>query len=422
MDMLLWPKANSRVRPPARPSIRTRSTQDIDSRLAGTCLGGAQLSIFTSFQECESLWRTAIERCPCFAFQTFEWQSTWYATIGKAEGVRANIVHVADKTGRTVLILPLGIYPRKGLRFLCFLGGIVTDYNVPLIDPEFAGKISKTEFSRLWATVLDLLPRIDVVWLRRMPDTIEGARNPMIALLDAVHTENAHAAILPGTLAAFKAARSTKFFSDNRRRRRRLSEKGSIDVCVPVVREEAIETLKTMAHQKSRRWRETRFRDLFALPGYLQFYEVLTTTPFQKGRVHISCLRLGNQTLATHWGLVFNRRFYWLMPGYQGGDWGRYSVGRLLLENVVEWCISEQVSVFDLTVGDEGFKFDWADHSLPLFEYFAPRSVKGAVFTSARQLRARLRARLKQSQYIRTSVRWLKARFEAAFVKSSWLP
>jgi CelD/BcsL family acetyltransferase involved in cellulose biosynthesis len=420
MDMLVWPKSDSPVRPhyhTVRPSIRTRS---IGSRLAGTCLGGAQLSIFTSFQECESLWRTAIERCPCFAFQTFEWQSTWYATIGKAEGVRAYIVHVADKTGRTVLLLPLGIYPRKGLRFLCFLGGIVTDYNVPLIEPEFAGKINKTEFSLLWATVLDLLPRFDVVWLRRMPDTIERAKNPMIALPGAMHTENAHAAILPGTLAAFKAARRAKFFRDNRRRRCRLSEKGRIDVCVPVVLEEAIETLETMAHQKSRRYRETRVRDLFALPGYLQFYRVLTTTPFQKGSVHISCLRLDNQTLATHWGLIFNRRFYWLMPGYQGGDWGRYSVGRLLLENVVEWCISEQMSVFDLTVGDEGFKFDWADHSLPLYEYFAPRSVKGAVFTSARQLRARLRAGLKQSQHIRTSVRWLKARFEVCQIK--WLP
>jgi len=418
MDMLVWPKADSRVGPHyhrGRPSIRTRS---ISSGLTGTGLDGAQLSIFTSFQECESLWRTAIERCTCFVFQTFEWQSTWYATIGKAEGVRAYIIHVADKTGRTVLILPLGIYPRKGLRFLSFLGGIVTDYNVPLIEPELAAKISNTEFSLLWASVLDLLPRIDVVWLRRMPDTIEGTKNPMIALPGAVHTENAHAAILPGTLPAFKAKRPTKFFKDNERRRRRLSERGRIDVCVPVVPEEAIETLETMAHQKSRRYRETRVRDLFACPGYLQFYRVLTTMPFQKGGVHISCLRLNNQTLATHWGLIFNRRFYWLMPSYQGGDWGRYSVGRLLLENVVEWCISEQMSVFDLTVGDERFKFDWADHSLPLYEYFAPRSVKGAVFTSARQLRATLRARLKRSEHIRTCVRWLKARFRAGFVKS----
>ncbi len=392
-------------RPSQRGAVPTFSGQDAGSGLAGTCLDGVQLSIYKSFEECESLWRTTVETCSCFAFQTFEWQSTWYATIGHAEGVRAYIVHLVDDTARTLVILPLGIYSSRGLRFLCFLGGIVTDYNVPLIDPEFASKISKSEFSKLWATILDLLPRVDVVWLRRMPDMIEDTRNPMVTLPGTRHTENAHAATLPGDLATFKAARSTKLFSDNRRRRRRLSEKGRIDVSVPVAPAEAIETLKTMAHQKSRRWRESRARDLFALPGYLRFYEILTNTPFQMGSVHISCLRLNSQILATHWGLIFKRRFYWLMPGYQAGEWARYSVGRLLLEDVVEWSITQQITVFDLTVGDESFKFDWADHSLSLHEYLTSRSVKGALFVAA----YRLRAWLKQDPHIRSLVRRLKA-------------
>lgn len=394
--------------PLRRPAVRTSAVQDVDNRPAGTCLNGTQLSIYRSFEECESLWRTAVETCSCFVFQTFEWHSTWYATIGQAEGMRAYIVHLADDTGRTLLILPLGVYCRKGLRFLCFLGGIVTDYNVPLIDPEFASNISKIEFSTLWRSILDRLPRVDVVWLQRMPDTIEGTRNPMITLAGTQHTENAHAATLPADLATFKAKRRPKLFKDSRRRRRHLGERGRIEVSIPVVPADAIETLETMARQKSRRWRESRARDLFALTGYLQFYKILSNTAFQTGSVHISCLRLNGQTLATHWGLVFKRRFYYLMPGYQAGEWTRYSVGRLLLENIVEWCISEQISVFDLTVGDESFKFDWADHSLALYEHLDCRSLKGALFVAA----YRFRARLKQNPQIRSFVRFIKARAE----------
>jgi CelD/BcsL family acetyltransferase involved in cellulose biosynthesis len=386
----------------------------VDNGPAGTCLNGTQLSIYQSFEDCERLWRTAVETCTCSVFQSFEWLSTWYATIGQAEGVRAHIVHLADDTGQTLLILPLGIYRRKGLRFLSFLGGIVTDYNAALIDPEFAGNISKMEFSTLWGRVLDLLPRVDVVWLQRMPGTIEGTRNPMITLAETRHTENAHAATLPADLATFKAARSTKLFSENRRRRRRLSEKGRIDVSLPVVPADAIETVETMARQKSRRWRESGARDLFALPGYLQFYKILTNTSFQTGSVHISCLRLNGQTLATHWGLVFKRRFYSLMSGYQAGEWTHYSVGRLLLENVLEWCISEEISVFDLTVGDESYKFDWTDHSLALYEYLDRRSFKGALFVAA----YRARARLKQDPQIGSFVRFIKARLNAVPAKS----
>jgi CelD/BcsL family acetyltransferase involved in cellulose biosynthesis len=417
MDTLTWPK-NVDIGPthhPLRPlAVRTSAVEDVNNGPAGTCLDGTRLSIYQSFEECESLWRTAVETCSCFVFQTFEWLSTWYSTIGQAEGVRAYIVRLADDTGRTLLILPLGIYRRKGLRFLCFLGGVVTDYNVALIDPEFAGNISKMEFSTLWRSILDLLPSVDVVWLQRMPDTVEGTRNPMITLAGTQHTENAYAATLPADLATFKAKRSTKLFSDNRRRRRRLSEKGRIDVSIPVAPADAIETLETMARQKSRRWRESRGRDLFALPGYLQFYKILTKTSFQSGRVHLSCLRLNGQMLATHWGLVFKRRFYWLMPGYQAGEWTRYSVGRLLLENVVEWCISEQISVFDLTVGDESFKFDWADHSLALYEHLDRRSLKGALFVAA----YRIRVRLKQDPRICSFVRFMKARLNAVSANS----
>jgi CelD/BcsL family acetyltransferase involved in cellulose biosynthesis len=328
--------------------------------------------------------------------------------------VRAYIVRLADDTGRTLLILPLGIYRRKGLRFLCFLGGVVTDYNVALIDPEFASNITRMEFSTLWERILDLLPRVDVVWLQRMPDTIEGTQNPMITLAGTQHTENAHAATLPPDLATFKARRGTKLFSENRRRRRRLSEKGRVEVSIPVVPADAIETLETMARQKSRRWRESGAHDLFALPGYLQFYKILTNTSFQMGSVHISCLQLSGRTLATHWGLVFKRRFYSLMSGYQAGEWTRYSVGRLLLENVVEWCISEKISVFDLTVGDESYKFDWTDNSLALYEHLDRRNLKGALFVAA----YRARARLKRDPQIRSFVHFIKARLNAVPAKS----
>jgi CelD/BcsL family acetyltransferase involved in cellulose biosynthesis len=417
MDTLTWSKnadIGPTYQPLRRPAVRASAVEDVDNGPAGTCLDGTQLSIYQSFEECESVWRTAVETCSCFVFQTFEWLSTWYATIGQAEGVRAYIVRLADDTGRTLLILPLGIYRRKGLRFLCFLGGVVTDYNAALIDPEFASNITTMELSTVWGRILDLLPGVDVVWLQRMPDTIEGTRNPMIMLAGTQHTENAHAATLPPDLTTFKARRSTKLFSDNRRRRRRLSEKGRIDVSVPVLPTDAIETLQTMARQKSRRWRESGGRDLFALPGYLQFYQLLTNRSFQTGSVHISCLRLNGRMLATHWGLVFKRRFYWLMPGYQVGEWTRYSVGRLLLENVVEWCISEGISVFDLTVGDESFKFDWADHSLALYEHLDHRSWKGALLVTA----YRFRVRLKQDPQIRSFVRFIKARLNAASAKS----
>jgi CelD/BcsL family acetyltransferase involved in cellulose biosynthesis len=377
---------------------------DTGKEFAGTSLEGAGVSIFTSFKDCEGRWRAALEHCAAFAFQGFEWQSTWQATIGQAERVSPAIVHVADRDGRTLLLLPLGIYPEHKLRVLRFLGGVITDYNVPLIDRSFAKRITKSEFARLWEIIVALLPSVDVIWLRRMPETIEDEANPVTGLRGAAHTENAYGAHLPATFDAFKAARRAKLFNDSRRQRKRLAEIGPVTISTPVAVEAAIPTLRVMARQKSRRWLESGGRDLFVQPGYLAFYERLTECAFQTGFVHVSSLQVGDEIVATHWGVVFGRRFYYLMPGYEAADWARYSAGRLLLESLVEWCIAQDLSVFDLTVGDDSYKLQWADHSVRLYEFLAPRSAKGMLFVTYRRLRERLR----QSTEVRRFVRWAR--------------
>ena len=97
-----------------------------------------RISLHRSVAECEPLWRGAAAHCAGFVFQSFDWQAAYQATIGAAEGVLPLVVNVADPSGRTLLLLPLGIYRRGWLRVLRFLGGVVTDYHAPLIDPDFA--------------------------------------------------------------------------------------------------------------------------------------------------------------------------------------------------------------------------------------------------------------------------------------------
>src|SRR5688572_4098107 len=100
-----------------------------------------RMDIFHSFSEIEPQWRKAQEYCDCYGFQTFEWLSTWHETIGAAERIEPRIVHVADACGNTLMLLPLAIQQRFGLSFLTFLGGVVTDYNAPIIRADFAASL-----------------------------------------------------------------------------------------------------------------------------------------------------------------------------------------------------------------------------------------------------------------------------------------
>jgi CelD/BcsL family acetyltransferase involved in cellulose biosynthesis len=370
-----------------------------------SCLVGTSLTIFTSLAESEPAWRAALESSAGFVFQTFEWHATWQATIGTAEGVAPHIVRLADAGGRTLMLLPLGIYRQGRLRELRFLGGLVTDYNAPLIDREFAATLGPSEMAVLWADILGRLPRVDLVRLRRMPETIEDVPNPLITLAGASHTENGHAATLPATIAEFRAGRSTRLFRDNRRKRRRLAEQAPLAFLRPAEPELVEEVFSALARQKSRRWRETGQRDWFAEPGYRNFYRSLTDILLPRGRVDLTALRVGDEIVATKWGTVFRGRYCELIGGYEEGEWARLSVGRLLIESVIEWCIETgEVAVYDLTVGEEAYKQSWTDHSIRLFAYMAPCSLRGRAIVAAHNLKERLR----RNRRLRALVRRLR--------------
>jgi len=371
--------------------MRSSRLVDLDHDLTGTLFERATITIYDSVTEAEGVWRRAVDHCACFLFQTFEWHSAWRDTVGRTERVSERVVHVADADGRTLLILPLGISRRGPLRVLEFLGGWLTDYNAPLIDREFARTLDAFAIQRVWWTIQRLLPRVDAVWLARMPQTIDGVRNPMIELSRVRHTDTARAAMLPASFKEFTATRSMQFFAQIRRHQRRLQQRGTIDICFPAESAQRIEVLRALARQKSHWLRRNGLTDEFRRPALGEFYERLTTCQFQGGHILVACLRVGDQVAAALWGAIFGRRYYFLLPSY-AEEWRKFSAARILTQSVVQRCIAEgDVRVFDLTIGNERHTHTWTDHSLALHEYLEARTVAGVSFVCWRRLRNAIR-------------------------------
>ncbi len=369
-----------------------------------------RLEVFFSFPDAEAVWRTAEDRCFCHVFQTFDWLAAWYETIGLAEHVRPCIVHVVDRHGETAMLWPIGIRRQNGLSFLTFLGGIVSDYHAPLVAMDFARSINSAFVNAFLRRLLIAIPRVDVIAFERMPGMLGAISNPLVGLPGTRHVWSAHLAHLPPSFEQFKRARSNKLFSDAARRWRRLLPLGEPRFELSPGPEATVAIFEALARQKRRRWRESGARDLFALPGHLAFYRRLVDRLVSGGLVHLSAFSVGETIVATHLGAVFRGRFYYLMPGYEAGDWNRFSVGRQLLQRLVEWSIEAGLQEFDLTVGDEAFKAEWADLSLPLYDYRQPVTIAGRLYGFAIEARERIRARAKRIEPLRRIVRRLRRR------------
>ena len=318
-------------------------------------------------------------------FQSAELLQAWGDTIGVARQVTPCFIHVATAAGAPLLLVPMGIESRRGVRILTFLDAGIADYNVPVVFPG-AGGIDAARMQRLWGQICAALPPFDLAILEKVPASVGATPNPFRFLAPMSSSPSGHLLALGGDWDAFVASRLRRR-QDSRRKRRRLAEVGAIALHVARTEEEAAPLFAAMVRQKRRRFMETRGVDGFERPGYAAYFRLMTDRLLASGHVHLAGLLAGDDIVATHWGLVAWERFYFLMPTYEADKWARYSPGRLLIEELIAWCYRHGLRQFDFGVGDMEYKNDFGATAVPLFRGLLPRTAAGHAYASWLRLR-----------------------------------
>lgn len=371
--------------------------------------GATSFRLIASLKEAEPAWRAAESSLVHTAFQTFDWLSTWVETLGTEVAVRPLVVLV-EEDGQPLMLIPLGLVRRRGITTITFLGGEVTDYHAPLVAEDWQQRLGPEGFAPLWECILAALPRAGLLRLGQMPQDILGVPNPFASLPGARPSDVALSLRLPGSVEAFRRGLRSNLAADTRRKRRRLSEIGAVEHAVARTPDELAEAVAAMAERKSRRFLETTGSDPFARPAFRAFYDRMSQCRPGDGQVQASVLRVGGEVVAAHWGMVHRGRFYYLMIGWSAGDWFRYSVGRILIDELIAAAIEDGLQVFDLTIGDEAYKSDWANERLTLLALDRALSPAGRLVLAAEAAHLALRERAKRLGWLRALVRRLAGR------------
>lgn len=343
-------------------------------------LGELDIAIHGSFEEAEPCWRAIEAGGSSFVFQSFDWCSTWFETIGRALRTEPILVHARHRRTGAEIFLPLGVEPKGfGVRVLGFLDGQLADHTAPLL----AGPVDSIFDPGVLRAVLRTAARAaraDVVDLRHLRTRVGAAPNPLVDQHLARARYGTHRLEIDGTWEAFCADRlSRSHQAGSRRRWRRLQDHGIPRVEIASSPERACTILATTLMQKAQRYQDTGRSNPLANPAYRHFYTHMTTRHQQAGLVHVSALLLDEHVLATHWGCVHDRCFIWLMPSFDAA-WRQASPGRLLLDHLVEWSFREGLRAFDFTIGDEPYKASFATESDDLYRRISPCSPLGLAY------------------------------------------
>lgn len=338
---------------------------------------GYEVNIYNEFgRDLRSIWRVFENECDHYVFQSYDWLAYWYQTIGVNNLCIKPYIIVVTNNSMPVALFPFGIRKSLGARVLEFLGGDQSDYNTALISPEYSNSHLSNS---IWKSVKHRLPAHDIQLFNKLPARLNQSENSIFHFWKCRPVYNAYATTLPESWEIYKQRIPKKILNDSKRQLRRLAEHGTVKFQIATINEENDRFVTTMFEQKRQRFQETGARDMLSDAATRAFYRGLRGALGDE-LVHLSVLMLNNNILATHWGIVYGGRFYFLIPTFSGGSWGKYSTGRLLQERIMEWSIDNDLKIFDFTIGGEHYKKAWCDQRMTIYSREKLVSIFGLIF------------------------------------------
>lgn len=345
-------------------------------------------------------WTALLSRCPDHLFsQSFTWCEIAWRLLAAPRRRELCCLVLRDK-GTLVGVWPLVTYRENGTRAVRPLGTEASEYCAPLVEPNDEA-MRRTRL--LWKAAAR---RADLAILPYVRDDMPLAGLLKHAGLWRVTDFPAPAPYVArrdyADWAAYQKTLSGSLRHKIRRVRRRLAEKGNVTIAIepPEGRAALIDWM--LARKK--RWldREGLQSDWIGRQDYRDFLVSLAEQTDGDTGPLLFALKVDGVPVAGQFATVDARRFE-AMIGVYDPEWGNFSPGQILTEHCLAWAFERDLD-FDLRIGLEPYKRDWAPRVCNTLSWYIATGIGGLPFVLERQ----------------RMLSWPKLKTRLAQLKNSW--
>lgn len=322
-------------------------------------------------------------------FQTTTFLKIWEQTYAPALKAELYLIEVRMKDGRPVVFLPLAILPCNHTRILSFTDQGVADYNAPVLF-DCGIEWDQSQAENLWRQILAVLPAFDYAEFKNMPEKLGALINPLFLLANTDNLADSHANNLTHDWDTIQ--QNLVRPKSIRRKLRHLHELGNCTFSIAKTAQEQQQLLEFMLHEKQQRFIETHVPGFDQYPEKIHYFKEATLAFQATGTLHISALKLDGETLACMWGLVSGPHYYGIMIASNLKKWAKYSPGHALHYLLLQHLKDEGYDCLDLGVGDEEWKLQNCDLTIPLKCMTFTATTRGKFYAMQKAAMERLRA------------------------------
>jgi CelD/BcsL family acetyltransferase involved in cellulose biosynthesis len=356
----------------------------------------ASLEIVTELDAAERVWRAFEGRTP-FAtpYQRFDFLNPWQRRVGLAENAQACIVVAYDGERRPLMLLPLTLRPKFGIRIASFMGGKHTTFNMPLCDDDFARDATASEIAMLIARLRERR-HADLLVLTQQPLRWQNQPNPF-ALLPHQPSVNACPVL---AMAPDAQLLSSSFRRRLRGKERKLQALPGYRYFVAATDGEVARLLDWFFRVKPLRMAEQKLPNVFAEAGVEHFIRDACMARLAGGNrvIDIHALACDEEVIALFAGVADGHRFSMMFNTYTLSEHARYSPGLILMRNIIDHYAARGYRALDLGIGSDDYKRLFCRDDEAIFDSFVPLTARGAVAAVAMSAVARAKHRVKQNK------------------------
>ncbi|NNE21915.1 MAG: GNAT family N-acetyltransferase, partial [Rhizobiales bacterium] len=260
-------------------------------------------------------------------YQTYEWCLAWYNTIGRPNGVQAQIVTGRGADGKIKFILPLAIRQHGSYRIAEWLAAQIATYGLGVYDPSFLAQ-SALGLTPYWKAIVAALPDADGIWLNHLPETWNGRPHPLSALITTRSANQTHQiALQPNYAELYATKRSANSRRGAQRRDKQLEAVGDVTFGLPASDAEADRLIDEMIKQHARYLAARGVHNVLE-DGTADFLKQLTRlTSDSQVSIFPQYLHVDGKLVSTKLGFIFDRVYWAMISSLDAADLHKYSPG-----------------------------------------------------------------------------------------------
>ena len=280
-------------------------------------------------------------------------------------------------------ILPFEIKKYVFIKVLQWIGTKYSDYCNPILSKKIKSKINRKHFLATWNLILkDIKNDFDLIFLNNQLALINEQPNPFVNYFSTYE---------------FSKIYSINFendFNDYKEKIKNKNKKHAYEIHRTIIKYEKLKetskNLKTViqnsdhnlidfnkiAEEKKEQLQKKKINNKLD-HNFIRLFKNLIQ--LKKFKFYVISLNLEDKTLARCFGFVFDNTFYYYMPIVLPNSFGNYKPGKILILQIIKWCIKNNITKFDFGLGSEKYKKYFSNNEISLHRYLKAFSFKGTI-------------------------------------------